>query len=158
MAENLTLRVTGLGHSMTLNMKKTGTVGALKEQVERETELPAGYQRLVARGKKLDDDSVTLESLGIEDRTRLMLLHNQFYAADQAGVTAINALTKEIDELAAKANSTSPAVTHELVTQIFCKLDAIDTNGSDKLRTMRKQAIAKAEALDISSSSTDEQK
>ena len=73
-------------------------------------------------------------------------------------MTAINALTKEIDELAAKANSTSPAVTDELVTQIFCKLDAIDTNGSDKLRTMRKQAIAKAEALDISSSSTDEQK
>jgi hypothetical protein len=158
MAENLTLRVVGLGHSLTLDMDKSGTIGALKEQVERETDLPAGYQRLVARGKKLDDDSVTLASMGIEHRTRLMLLHNEFYAADQTGVTAINALTKEIDELVAKADSTSPALIHELVTQICCKLDAIDTNGSDKLRTMRKQAIAKAEALDISSSSIDEQK
>jgi hypothetical protein len=159
MADNLTLRVAGLGHSLTLDLDKYSTVGALKEQVERETHLPAGYQRLVARGKKLDDDSVTFESIGIEHRTRLMLLHNEFYAADQAGVTAINALTKEIDELVAKADdSTSPAVIHELVTQICCKLDAIDTNGSDILRTMRKQAIAKAEALDISLSSTDEQK
>jgi hypothetical protein len=155
MADNLTLRVAGLGHSLTLDMDKSSTVGALKEQVERETDLPAGYQRLVARGKKLDDDSATLASLGIEHRTKLMLLHNEFYAADEAGVTAISALTKAIDALAANADSTSPVVIHEFVTQICCKLDAIDTNGSDKLRTMRKNAIAKAEALDISSSSKD---
>jgi hypothetical protein len=156
MTDNLTLRVAGLGHILTLDMEKSSTVGALKEQVERETDLPAGYQRLVASGKKLEDDSVTLASLGIEHRTKLMLLHNKLYAADAAGVTAINALNKEMNELVlakeADSDSTSPALVHELATRIICKLDAIDTNGSDKLRTMRKKAIAKAEALDVSSS------
>mmetsp|Transcript_29849 Transcript_29849/g.45774 ORF Transcript_29849/g.45774 Transcript_29849/m.45774 type:complete len:167 (-) Transcript_29849:395-895(-) len=146
--EQLTIRVGGLGHTLTLDIPSTTTIGDIKVKVERQCSLPAGYQKLVARGKRLDDDDATLETLGIRNRSRIMLLHNESYATDREGVLAITSLVQEIEDLSAKANLLSPKTVHELVTQICCKLDGVDTQGSEKLRAMRKQAIGKAEAID----------
>jgi hypothetical protein len=144
---SLTLRVTGLGHTLTLEIAPSATVADLKQQIEAQSSLPASYVLLIARGKKLNRDEATLAEVGLEDRTRLMMLHNEFYATDREGVTAISALLQAVDELQARANSTPPNVVQELVTQICCELDGVDTHGSSNLRTMRKQAIDKAEAV-----------
>jgi hypothetical protein len=145
---NITLRVAGLGHSLTFQVSATATVGDVKAEIEKSSSLPAPYQRLVARGKKLDDDQTTLKSAGIQDRTRLMLLHNELYAADREGFTAISALVKEIDDLAAANAASNPAQVREMVTQICIKLDSVDTHGSKSLRDFKRQAIAKAEAIE----------
>jgi len=159
--DKITLKVAGLGHSFTFdaNTKNTqSTVADVKAEVERQTSLPCGYQRLLARGKKLDDDAATLSSLGIQNRTRIMLLHNEAYNQDREGFEAIRKLSNEIDETIASANATEKGMSsieiHERVTQICCKLDGIDTHGSETLRVMRKQAVVKAESLDRSSSSS----
>lgn len=153
--KNLTLRVTGLGHSLTFDVPCTATVGDVKAEVERLSALPAAYQLLIAHRKKLEDDEATLSSFEIGHHTRFMLLHNECYAADAEGVTTINALVKEIDDLAAKSESAEGI--HEVVTQICCKLDGVDTHGSEPLRAMRKQALAKAQAIDKSLHKTDQE-
>lgn len=152
-SDSLTLRVSGLGHKLTFDMKPSSTVGEVKAEIEKQTSLPAAYQRLIVHGKKLEDDSVTLTELDIQHRTRVMLLHNETYAADKEGAEAISALVKEMDELASSSSRTAETV-HELVTQICCKLDAVDTHGSETLRVMRKNAMAKAEELSSSSPSS----
>lgn len=157
MAENLTLRVAGLGHSVTFEVSPTATVADVKEEVEKQTFLPLGYQRLLARGKKLDNDEATLESVGIKNRTRLMLLHNELYASHRESVDTISAILKETAELASKTDDSgiaSPEVIREFVTRICCRLDGVDTHGSASLRAMRKKAILKAEALDKPSKSS----
>lgn len=160
----LTLRVVGLGHKLTFDVSSSATVGELKGQIEDQTSLPAAYQRLIAHGKKLDagggGDEATLADLGIHTRTSLMLLHNESYAADKEGAAKISELIKEIDELAARAESIPPDAVHELVTQICCKLDGVETHGSDSLRAMRKRAIERAESVDHrrrSAANSDEQ-
>jgi hypothetical protein len=110
--------------------------------------LPAAYQLLIAHRKKLEDDTATLDSLDIAHHTKFMLLHSKLYGEDAEGVATITALTREMDDLVAQQSEASPEVTHELVTQICCKLDGVDTHGSEHLRAMRKQALAKAEAID----------
>jgi hypothetical protein len=55
-----------------------------------------------------------------------------------------------MDELATKQSETSPEVTHELLTQICCKLDSVDTHGSEHLRAMRKHALERAQSMDDS--------
>jgi len=146
----VTLRVVGLGHKLTFDVSSSATIGEVKEQIENRTFLPAAYQRLIAHGKKLDhsNDEMTLADLGIQNRTSLMLLHNESYAADKDGVTKISELLKETDELSGKSDTMPRDVVHELVTQICCKIDGVETHGSDTLRAMRKQAIEKAEAVD----------
>mmetsp|Transcript_8176 Transcript_8176/g.11787 ORF Transcript_8176/g.11787 Transcript_8176/m.11787 type:complete len:173 (+) Transcript_8176:201-719(+) len=153
--QQLTIRVGGLGHTVTLeNIPSTTTIGDIKAHVEQQCSLPAEYQRLLARGKKLNDDTATLKSLQIPNRTRIMLLHNESYATDREGVEAISSILHEIDEVSSKANTLSPKVIHELVTRLCCKLDGIETHGSETLRAMRKQAIAKAEAIDTTAITT----
>jgi hypothetical protein len=151
--ESLTLRVVGLGHKLTFELRPSATIGDTKAEIEAHTSLPREYTRLIARGKKLDDDGVTLAEAGIVDRTSLMLLKNKLYATDQEGLTKIMELTKELDDLTEKMDTTSAAAIHETVTQICCKLDGIDTHGSSTLRSMRKRAIERAEALDNSKGS-----
>lgn len=157
--EKITLKIVGLGHSFTFdaNINNTlSTVADVKAEVEHQTSLPCEYQRLLARGKKLEDDADTLNSLGIQNRTRIMLLRNEAYNQDREGFEAIRRLSNEIDSTIASINATEKGISsvgiHELVTQICCKLDGIDTHGSETLRAMRKQTIAKAESLDQSSS------
>eukprot|EP00546_Thalassionema_frauenfeldii_P016342 CAMPEP_0178896900 /NCGR_PEP_ID=MMETSP0786-20121207/1443_1 /TAXON_ID=186022 /ORGANISM="Thalassionema frauenfeldii, Strain CCMP 1798" /LENGTH=154 /DNA_ID=CAMNT_0020567381 /DNA_START=58 /DNA_END=519 /DNA_ORIENTATION=- len=149
MAQDLTLRVAGLGHNLILEVSSLSTLKDLKLEIESRTSLPVGYQRLIGRGmKNLDNDEVTLESLDIQDRTKLLLLHNKNYAIDKEGLEAINELQKEIDQLSANIDAEKPEVVRELVTRICCKLDGIDTQGSNTLRALRKEAIRKAESLD----------
>lgn len=150
--EKLTIRVVGLGHDVTFDVPPSATVGDLKGEVENRTSLLPAYQRLISRGKNLEDDAATLETVGIEHRTRLMLLHSERFAADREGVSRIAALEGEIDELESRSASLSEAEIHELVTQICCKLDGVDTRGSESLRAMRKRAIKRAEDLDRSQS------
>uniref|UniRef100_A0A7S2H4E9 Ubiquitin-like domain-containing protein n=1 Tax=Helicotheca tamesis TaxID=374047 RepID=A0A7S2H4E9_9STRA len=151
--DNLTLKVVGLGHTVSIDISPSATVRDLQKEVESQTSLPAAYQRLIFRGKKLDDDSRVLgqdnDGLGIEHRTRLMLLHNEFFAADKKGIDAINAQLSGIDDLEKKIKegSLQHKVVDELITRICCNLDAVDTNGSERLRAMRKDAIRKAESL-----------
>jgi len=142
----LTLRVAGLGHKLTFDMKPAATIGEVKAEIQRQTSLPAAYQRLIVHGKKLDNGSLSLSDAAIQHRTRIMLLHNEMYAADREGVEAITTLLQEMDELESN-NSLQPEAVHELITLICCKLDAIDTHGSETLRAMRKEALQRAEAI-----------
>lgn len=146
----IALRITGpAGHKMTKDvLTQSTTIGDLKHLVENETGQPAAYFRLISRSKKLDDDSATLASLGIEHRTNLMCMHNERHAQDREGIQAIGTLMDEIQHLEAKAIETPNHVLHELVTQICCKLDEVETHGSTALKQMRKQALARAQALD----------
>mmetsp|Transcript_16165 Transcript_16165/g.23767 ORF Transcript_16165/g.23767 Transcript_16165/m.23767 type:complete len:99 (-) Transcript_16165:41-337(-) len=97
MAQNLTLKVSGLGHSLTLNVSPSATLGDVMKEVESKTSLPAGYQRLIGPGlKRTVDEDVTLESLGIQDRTKFLLLHSKNFADDQKGILAITEIQKEI--------------------------------------------------------------
>mmetsp|Transcript_28488 Transcript_28488/g.65164 ORF Transcript_28488/g.65164 Transcript_28488/m.65164 type:complete len:155 (-) Transcript_28488:509-973(-) len=119
MESEITIRVAGLGHNLTLKIPSTMTVRDLKTEVERSSSLPSGYQRLIARGKKLDgSDDATLGSLGIKNRTSIMLLHNESYANDREGVDAITKLLEEIDVLEARSSSIPPTAVREMVTQV----------------------------------------
>eukprot|EP00980_Cylindrotheca_fusiformis_P029152 scaffold22740_cov139-Cylindrotheca_fusiformis.AAC.6 len=146
-----TIKVAGLGHSLTLETDgstTTTTIGDLKREIERLTNIPAMYQHLLARGKKLDMDQLTLEEAGIEDRTKIMLLHNAAYASEKGGYDVLARLQREIADLEAKKEETPSHVTSELVTRICCKLDAVDIQGSENLRALRKQLLRRAEGID----------
>uniref|UniRef100_A0A7S4V6Q1 Ubiquitin-like domain-containing protein n=1 Tax=Ditylum brightwellii TaxID=49249 RepID=A0A7S4V6Q1_9STRA len=149
--DSLTLKVVGLNHTITISVRPTATVADLKAKIESQTLLPTQYQRLISRGKKLEDDTVVLGEggAGIQTRTKIMLLHNEFYATDKKGIDAIAVLTDEIKVLEEKiaAESLEQKVVDELITRVCCKLDCVDTNGSERLRAMRKEAIRKAESL-----------
>lgn len=128
----------------------TTTVNDLKmilQQDEDDYSFPAtSYLRLVCRGKKLDDESASLTSLGIvQDRTALMALHNAQYAADHAGITAIENILREAQNLTTMDDK---SVVHERVTQLCCQLDAIDPQGSVPLRQFRKAALARVQAME----------
>lgn len=139
------------GRKVTLEVPPdTTTVGDLKARLEKEggtTTTPAVYLRLLCRGKKLDDESATLATLGIKHRTALMALHNEHYAQDQAGIVAIEKILQEAEAL--KNDPTVAAnVVHERVTQLCCQLDAVDTQGSATLRQFRKDALAHVQAME----------
>ena len=163
---SLRLRVAGLGHYCELDMSPMATLSDLKEQVEKKTDIPAPYQRLVAKRKKMDDDGQILgptimdsanniEKLGIglEDRTKILLLHSSLYSQDKEGFEKLNAYIKEINRIdeARKNREMENKVVQELIIQICCKIDCVETNGSDALRKMRKMAVRKAE--DVASKS-----
>jgi hypothetical protein len=142
------LRVTGLGHSLTLDMESGATIGELKTEIECQTTIPALYQRLLARGKKLDLDDLTLEEVGMKDRTKIMLMRNALYSKEKEGFERLSALAKEIDELKTKKETVADNVVSEMVTRMCCKLDAIETMGSENLRALRKELLRKAENID----------
>jgi hypothetical protein len=149
-ASSITLRITGLGHTLTLKFSSSTTIGCLKQEIASHTKLPAVYQRLLARGSKLESDTVTLEDAGLMDRTRIMLLHNALYAQEKEGFEALSALAKEIEDLAQTKDSISSTAMSEMVTRICCKLDEVDTKGSENLRSQRKELIRKAESMEAS--------
>ena len=144
----VSIKIAGLGHNFTLEMASPKeTLGSLKSQIERHTELLPAYQRLVCRGLKLDDDSQSLEDIGIVDRTKIMLLHSPLYAQEKDTFEALMTVSTEIDDLGGQSG-VEPKVMTELVTRICCKLDAIDTAGSTHLRAKRKELLKKAESID----------
>jgi len=156
--DKITLKVVGLGHNFTFETTREDTVADVKAAVEHYTSLPSVYQKILARGKKLNDDNASLSSMGIQNRTRMMLLPSDVYNEDRAGFETIKRLSDEIDKMISSGNATENSPTsfaiHEQITQICCKLDGIDTHGSETLRNLRKKAILKAEAFDQSSSSS----
>eukprot|EP00977_Amphora_coffeiformis_P026228 scaffold24898_cov173-Amphora_coffeaeformis.AAC.1 len=75
-----------------------------------------------------------------------MAIHNEIFTQDQAGVTAIGNILSESEAL--KDPSVAPSVVHERITQLCCRLDAVDTNGSASLRQFRKSALSRLQALE----------
>ena len=163
---SLRLRVAGLGHYCELDISPMATLSDLKEQVEKKTDIPAPYQRLAAKRKKMDDDDqilgpTTMDSadnieklgIGLEDRTKILLLHSSLYSQDKEGIEKLNTFIKEINRIdeARKNREMENKVVQELIIQICCKIDCVETNGSDALRKMRKMAVRKAE--DVASKS-----
>ena len=143
-----TIRVSGLGHSLTFGLISSATVRELKQRIEQETRLPAEYQSLLARGSKLDNDDVSLADAGIQDRTKIMLMHNNLYTLEKVGFEALARLEEEITALASKKETSKPVLIQELVTKICCRLDEVDIMGSAILRARRKDLLKRAELLD----------
>lgn len=156
------LRIAGLGHSFELDAAPTATLGDLKEEIERKIHLPSPYQRLVAKRKKLDDDTMVLGptimdggntiismGIGIEDRTKILLLHSPAYENDREGIDKLTTLMKEIHKIDAKRRTRDMdnKTVQELIIQICCKIDCVETNGSEPLRAFRKSTVRKAEGV-----------
>ena len=76
-AQQLRLKVSGAGHNIELTVDGSETIGGIKTAVHGATGLHPSYQRLLIRGKAFDDDSVSLSTAGIGDRTKLMLMHSR---------------------------------------------------------------------------------
>ena len=108
------------------------------------------YQRLLARGHKLDDDTQTLKEAGIQDRTRVMLLHNEKYTKEKDTYESLQLIQTEINDLKMQKENDGleKKVVSELVTRVCCRLDSIEVNGSDTLRSMRKDLLRKVESID----------
>ena len=152
-SSSITLKVIGLGHKLTLTVPSSLTVGGLKQEIQNQTDIPVGYQRLICHGKNLDHDDEIVGEKGL-DRTKVMLLHNASYVTDRDALEKIQKIQGEIDQLDKQlADDHDPHVIHELITQICCKLDAVDVSGSETLRDLRRQALHRAEAMDPSSGS-----
>ncbi|KAL3801112.1 hypothetical protein HJC23_002405 [Cyclotella cryptica] len=160
----LTLRIAGLGHHFELTLESTCTLLDLKKEIEKKIDLAPEYQRLVAKHKTMDDDSMVLGGtiynvdqshavqsigIGLQNRAKILLLHSSQYTVDKAGVDALTALSKEIAEVDARrvARDIGNEEVHELITQLCCKIDGVETNGSEALRRMRKSTIRKAEGV-----------
>jgi hypothetical protein len=156
------LRIAGLGHHIELEISPTATLADLKYEVQKQTGVPASYQRLVAKRKKMDDDSLLLgpsivdesnkeenSGIGLETRTKILLLHSPSFAQDKDGIDALTNLNAEIDKIdeGRRSREMEDKVVQEFIIQICCKVDAVETNGSDALRQMRKQTIQKAEMV-----------
>lgn len=158
-AATITLRATlPGGRKITVDVRpSTTTVRDFKALLEQHHGgPPAAYLRLLCCGKKLDDDDATLSSLGVVHRTALMVIHNENWAQDQAGIAAIEKILSESDIL----KDSPPHVVHERVTQLCCQLDGVDTAGSTALRHYRRAALARLHALEeeLRESSVDSEK
>ena len=155
----LTLRISGLGHSLTMREYASASVADLQSRIQEATGIPTCYQRLLARGHSLEDGRATLEELGLKDRTMILLLHSPEYAQEKSGYETLMSISQELSALDEKLQDESqamePKMVSEMVTLICCKLDAIDTAGSTNLRTLRKGLIRKAEQLEQHQSRTE---
>lgn len=143
-----TLRVSGLGYSLAFGLLSSATVGDLKRRIEQDTRVPSEYQRLIARGSRLEDDEISLADAGIQDRTKILLLRNDLYAQEKERFEALAKLEQEIINLASEKETSAPAMIREQVTKICCKLDEVEIMGSVTLRARRKALLARAESLD----------
>lgn len=158
------LRVVGLGQQFDFDVSPTTTLGNLKNEIERKTSIPPSYQRLVAKRKKMDDDSMVLGTtaavatnngiattsptgIGLENRTKILLFHSPLYEKDKEGIEKLIILSKEIDRIDTDRQNyiIDNNTVQELIIQVCCKLDCVETHGSEALRKMRKSTILKAE-------------
>lgn len=153
------LRIAGLGHQFDVDAIPSATLGELKDEIQRKTDLPSPYQRLVAKRKRLDDDTMvlgptvmdgnTIVSMGIgfEDGTKILLLHSPLFERDKEGIDKLTAFVRDIDriDIGRRSRNLDNKTVQELIIQVCCKIDAVETNGSEALRKMRKQTIKRAE-------------
>jgi hypothetical protein len=165
----LLLRVAGLGQQFDFDVSPTTTtLGDLKREIEVRTSIPAPYQRLVAKKKIMEDDAMVLGSttsiavsshgnastttatttgIGLENRTKILLFHSPLYEQDREGIDKLILLSKEIDRIDTDRQNhvIDNKTVQELIIQVCCKLDCVETHGSDSLRKVRKSMIVKAE-------------
>ena len=144
----ITLRVTiPGGRKVTLEVDPSSTtVRDLKAKLFHLGAPPPEYLRLLSRGKKLEEEDVALETLGIQHRTAIMALHNQLYVQDQEGVQAVDKILQQAKML--EDPSLAANVVHERVTQLCCQLDNVDTKGSETLRQYRKTALSQVQQVE----------
>jgi hypothetical protein len=174
-AITITLRITGLGHNMTLTdlSSTTMTMAELMTKIYNSTGIIPRYQRLIGpRGLKIDSnndnsngngnggDEKTLFEIGIKDRTKLILMHSPLYSNEKDSYEKLIRIEKEINDLekiilireSINNNNNNdhqkPFVVSEMVTRICCKLDLVDTVGSIFIRLKRKELIKKVEGLE----------
>ncbi len=167
------LRVAGLGQQFDFDVSPDTTLGELKREIEKKTSIPAPYQRLVAKRRIMDDDSMILGSattytavngngsnnalttanstkgIGLEHMTKILLFHSPLYEQDREGIDKLIALSKEIDrvETDRRNHVIDNKTVQELIIQVCCKLDCVETHGSEALRKVRKATIKKAEEV-----------
>jgi len=156
------LKITGLGYSLSLELDPDSTtVANLKAAIEEQTGLPPVYQRLLARSTKLDDaaaSELSLSEAGLKDRTKIMLLHSAIFAQEKEGFAALQSISKEMQDLSDRVKKQSgedlpqpafePEAVSEFVTRLCCRLDEIDTAGSENLRAQRKALLKRAEQIE----------
>ena len=168
MEEKVTIRVSGLGHKLTLKdlPASSTTVADLRTKVSEATGLPPRFQKFIGPQKlnitfhnENDDmhdsslETMSLSDLGIKDRTKLMLLHSPVYQTEKESYEKLKKVEADIVGLESSIrDSTSEAQKEgfvaEMVTRICCRLDAIDVAGSKELRAQRKELIQRAEGLE----------
>ena len=167
----LLLRIAGLGHNIELEISPSATLADLKNEIEEQTGILAPYQRLVAKHLKMENDSLLLGAsiftdsnnneekagIGLETRTKILLLHSPRYAQDKCGIDILTNLKKDIDKIeeGRLRRDMEDKLVQELIVQICCKIDGVETNGSDALRKMRKQTIQLAESVAQKSAETE---
>ena len=158
----ISLRITGLGNKFDLKdlpAEKT-TVADLRLKVAERTGVPPRFQKFLGPQKlnitfseRGDLAEKSLADLGIQDRSRLLLLHSPNYQMEKDVYKQLLKVQDEINTLKKNIRNHSnetqpPKYVAEMVTRICCKLDAIDTVGSKDLRKHRKELIQKAEQLE----------
>ena len=141
------LRVAGLGHDCQFEVTDSSTLADIKSIVAAKTGIPPPYLLLLSRGKKLADGSATLSSLGVKDRTRLMLMHGPGWHVDESGINEVQAVCRSLDEIESRLSEVGANVVDELVTQACIRLDAVKVGDSKALRGLRKYALLRAEGL-----------
>eukprot|EP00584_Thalassiosira_punctigera_P015778 CAMPEP_0172555208 /NCGR_PEP_ID=MMETSP1067-20121228/58297_1 /TAXON_ID=265564 ORGANISM="Thalassiosira punctigera, Strain Tpunct2005C2" /NCGR_SAMPLE_ID=MMETSP1067 /ASSEMBLY_ACC=CAM_ASM_000444 /LENGTH=200 /DNA_ID=CAMNT_0013343721 /DNA_START=31 /DNA_END=633 /DNA_ORIENTATION=+ len=153
------LRIAGLGHHFEIDASPIAMLSDLKDEIQRKTNLPSPYQRLVAKRKKLDDDTMVLGPTVMEGNTilsmgigfdygaKILLLHSPLFEQDKEGIEKLTALVNEIERIdqGRRSRDMNNKLVQELIIQVCCKIDAVETNGSEALRKMRKQTIKRAE-------------
>mmetsp|Transcript_278 Transcript_278/g.1084 ORF Transcript_278/g.1084 Transcript_278/m.1084 type:complete len:178 (-) Transcript_278:56-589(-) len=145
MAPTLRLKVAGLGQSFEWDVEASTTVAALRARCATALGVGPEHVKLVVRGKTFTDAEVALADAGLADRTRVMLLHTPAYHADSAAIEALRDLRHGVDELLLGASASDAAAREERLTQILCKLDAVD--GGPWVRAERRAAIRRIEDL-----------
>jgi hypothetical protein len=87
---SITIKVVGLGHNLTAQFAHDERWSTVQDWITEQTGLPQAYQRFVSRHLNFDvenDDapatttttSKTLAEIGVQDRTKIMLLHSAQY-------------------------------------------------------------------------------
>mmetsp|Transcript_17707 Transcript_17707/g.55264 ORF Transcript_17707/g.55264 Transcript_17707/m.55264 type:complete len:155 (-) Transcript_17707:12-476(-) len=142
------LRVSGCGQNLDLEFESSTKVGAVLDAVAERAGggLTRRHVKLLFRGKQLGEggtDTMSLESAGVRDRTKLMAMHTKEYHAEKSVIAALDEFSRQVDGI---ADPTSVAG-QEYLTQIICKLDGVDAQGSDFLRARRKALVKRIEAL-----------
>jgi BAG domain len=164
---SITIKIVGLGYNLTAQFAHDERWSTVQEWITEQTGLPTAYQRFVSRHLNFDvvDNEFgslttkTLAEIGVQDRTKIMLLHSAQYGPDRESYEQLRAVRAQLDQFAMDqqhmrtgGDNTGHEVVAELITRWCCQLDAIDTKDSVTLRRMRKELLQRAQAMDDSSS------
>ena len=127
------------GEAFEMELASSTLIERVKELVAERLKRGPSHVKLINRGKVLTCG--TLESTGLRDRTMLMVMPTADYHRDAASLEVLDRIRTEADAV----TETGPAA-HERLTQLLCKLDAVDVSHSDWLRQRRKATISYIEA------------